>query len=191
MTTLATHDIRSEDEPIPRGMLGYFEARLSGLVHQAMLMLFARLERSKSFTRRDFARRIGRKPEQITRWFAYPGNLTLATVSDIFAGAGFELESIVLADLATGERLSFPEAPSAQNQILMQGGGSFFAGTGAAIVGLQAPAATPVRPVDRAARHAMDSAVSACFVPGKAEADQMELRGLAARCDTASQRCMT
>jgi hypothetical protein len=74
-----------------------------------MLKVFGRLERQGTFTRRELAQRIGRKPEQITRWFSYPGNLTVGTVSDIFVGMGYELESITLVDLATGKRIQCPD----------------------------------------------------------------------------------
>jgi hypothetical protein len=112
MTSSAMQDFLSEvvrEGPIPANKLAYFQTRLSGNVHQAMLKVFALLERQSDSTRRDLAHRIGRKPEQITRWFSYPGNLTLGTVSDIFIGMGYELESVTLRDLASGKRLQFPE----------------------------------------------------------------------------------
>jgi hypothetical protein len=112
MTSSATQDFLSDvidGERVPPGKLAYFQTRLAANVHQAMLKLFARLERDRSFTRRELAQRIGRKPEQITRWFSYPGNLTLGTVSDIFVGMGYELESISLVNLATGERTQCPD----------------------------------------------------------------------------------
>jgi hypothetical protein len=112
MISSATQDFLSDvlsGGRIPGGKLAYFQTRLAGNVHQAMLKVFGRLERQGTFTRRELAQRIGRKPEQITRWFSYPGNLTLSTVSDIFIGMGYELESITLVDLATGKRLQCPD----------------------------------------------------------------------------------
>jgi len=112
MTSSATQDFLSDvlsGGRIPGGKLAYFQTRLAGNVNQAMLKLFGRLERQGNFTRRELAQRICRKPEQITRWFSYPGNLTLGTVSDIFVGMGYELESITLVDLATGKRLQCPD----------------------------------------------------------------------------------
>jgi hypothetical protein len=94
---------------IPGDKLAYFQTRLAGNVHQAMLKAFGGLERQGNFTRRELAQRIDRKPEQITRWFSYPGNLTLGTVSDIFVGMGYELESITLVNLATGKRIQCPD----------------------------------------------------------------------------------
>ncbi len=112
MTSSATQDFLSDvlgSGRIPVGKLAYFQTRLAGRIHQAMLKVFARVERESNFTRRELAHRIGRKPEQITRWFSYPGNLTLGTVSDIFVGMGYELESVTLVHLATGMRLQCPD----------------------------------------------------------------------------------
>jgi hypothetical protein len=52
---------------------------------------FARQESENETSRADLARRIGRKPEQITRWLGSPGNWTLDTVSDLLLGMGLEL----------------------------------------------------------------------------------------------------
>jgi len=86
-------------EPIPAGKLAYFQARLSNLLHEAVLSRFIKLEKERGFTRADLARRIGRKPEQVTRWFGSPGNWTLETISDLLIGMECELEP-VLKDLA-------------------------------------------------------------------------------------------
>jgi hypothetical protein len=111
MTSSAGQDFLSDvlgKGAIPPGKLAYFQTRLAGIVNQAMLKIFGRLESQKDFMRRDLAVRIGRKPEQITRWLSYPGNLTLSTVSDIFAGMGYEIESITLKEFGTGKRLQCP-----------------------------------------------------------------------------------
>jgi len=114
MTSSATQDFLSDvvlrrGARIPAAKLAYFQTRLAGSVHQAMLKVYGRLEDEGNFTRRDLAHRIGRKPEQITRWFSYPGNLTLSTVSDIFVGMGYEVESITLVNLGTGKRVQCPD----------------------------------------------------------------------------------
>lgn len=112
MTTSATQDFLSDvlhSGRIPAEKLAYFQTRLAGRVHQALLKAFEVLERDSGLSRKVLARRIGRSPEQITRWFSYPGNLTLGTASDIFAGLGYEIESFTLIDLASGRRMHCPE----------------------------------------------------------------------------------
>jgi hypothetical protein len=113
MTTSATQDFLSDvlqNGRIPDEKLAYFQARLASRFHQAMLKAFEKLERDSGLSRKVLARRIGRSPEQITRWFSYPGNLTLGTVSDIFIGLGCEIEALTLVDLASGKRTHCPEA---------------------------------------------------------------------------------
>jgi transcriptional regulator with XRE-family HTH domain len=48
-------------------------------------------EKSKGLTKATLARRLGKAPEQITRWLASPGNLRLDTVSDILLAMRHEL----------------------------------------------------------------------------------------------------
>lgn len=76
--------------PIPPEKLGYFRGRFSNRLHELLLDLFVELERAGKITRASLARRIGKAPEQITRWLGAPGNLTLDTVSDLFLGMGYE-----------------------------------------------------------------------------------------------------
>ena len=76
--------------PIPPEKLGYFRGRLSNRFHEVVLELFDELERAGKITRAALARRIGKAPEQITRWLGAPGNYTLDTISDLFLGMGYE-----------------------------------------------------------------------------------------------------
>jgi hypothetical protein len=41
-------------------------------------------------TRGFLARRLGKKPEQITRWLGAPGNWTLETLSNLLVAMGYE-----------------------------------------------------------------------------------------------------
>lgn len=87
-------------ERIPVGRLAYFRTRLRNRLHDLVLREFSRQEKTRGLTRAEIARRIGRKPEQITRWFASPGNWTLDTVSDLMLAMGAEpkVETWALAD---------------------------------------------------------------------------------------------
>lgn len=108
MTTSATQYFLSEiveGKTVPGSKLAYFQARLNSRVHQVLLKLFRRLEEEQDFTRRELASRIGRKPEQITRWLSYPGNLTLDTISDLLVGMGCELD---ISPRELSERKSAP-----------------------------------------------------------------------------------
>ena len=65
--------------------LGFVRTRNKNKAHSLILELFAEGDLSKS----DLARMLDKKPEQITRWLAGPGNLKLDTLSDlIFALKG-------------------------------------------------------------------------------------------------------
>jgi hypothetical protein len=73
----------SNGETIPLGKLAYFRERFRDRLYELVVSEFLKKERNKELTRADLARRIGRKPEQITRWLGAPGNWTLETVSDL------------------------------------------------------------------------------------------------------------
>ena len=68
---------------IPLGTLSYFRERFRDRLYDLVLDEFFKQEEETGLTRADVARRIGRRPEQITRWFGAPGNWTLETVSDL------------------------------------------------------------------------------------------------------------
>lgn len=70
------------DEPIPIGKLAYFRERFRDRLYELVVEEFLKKEES-GLTRAEVARRIGRRPEQITRWLGAPGNWTLETVSDL------------------------------------------------------------------------------------------------------------
>jgi transcriptional regulator with XRE-family HTH domain len=65
--------------------LGLVRARNKNKAHSLCLELF----KESGFSKADLAKMLGKKPEQITRWLAGPGNITLDTLSDlIFALKG-------------------------------------------------------------------------------------------------------
>jgi len=93
MTTSQATSFLSEilnGEPIPIGKLAYFRARLSNRIHELVLAEFVRLERERKINKAELARRLGRKPEQVTRWLGAAGNWTIETLSDLMLGMGCE-----------------------------------------------------------------------------------------------------
>lgn len=105
MTTSPTPLFISElesGEPLSEGTLAYFRERQRNRIHDLVLGEFLKSGISKA----AFARRIGRKPEQITRWLAAPGNWELDTISDfLLAISGAELRP----------SLSYPAKQSVQD----------------------------------------------------------------------------
>jgi hypothetical protein len=67
------------DEPIPLGKLAYFRERFRDRLYELVVEEFLK----SGMTRAELARRISRKPEQVTRWLGAPGNWEIDTVSDI------------------------------------------------------------------------------------------------------------
>lgn len=84
------------DDPIPAGKRAYFEQLLRNELHELVLEEFLRQERTQNLTRRKLADRIGKLPEQITRWLAAPGNWTLDTVSDLLLGMRAKLQVAIV-----------------------------------------------------------------------------------------------
>lgn len=89
MTTSQTSKFLTEilsEETIPIGKLAYFRARLTNEIHAVVLEQFARLRGEGKINKKKLAERIGRSPEQITRWLSGPGNWTIETLSDLLLG---------------------------------------------------------------------------------------------------------
>ena len=90
-----------EGARIPEEKLAYFRSRLKNRLHAMVLFQFVSLERDRNFTKAELARRLGKKPEQITRWLGAPGNWTIDTISDLLLGMGHE-PRLVASSLADG-----------------------------------------------------------------------------------------
>jgi hypothetical protein len=83
----------SSGTPVPREKLAYFQERTRNRLYAYVLKKFIDQERSGRLSRAELARRIGRKPEVITRLLGAPGNWTIGTISDLLIGiAAEELE---------------------------------------------------------------------------------------------------
>jgi len=99
-----------ESSQLSKKALGYFRGRLSNKLYQLVINEFKKRE-SAGFSRAKLARRIRKKPEQITRLLSGPGNWTIETVSDLMLGMGFEpeLTAITISSLMVS---SNPESTS-------------------------------------------------------------------------------
>jgi hypothetical protein len=82
--------ISRADERLEPGQLGYLNAYAQDRAHDLVRQLFMSESASdNTLTRAFLARRLGKKPEQITRWLAVPGNWTLGTLADLLAAMGY------------------------------------------------------------------------------------------------------
>lgn len=94
MTTSAETPLKSaisrEEEKLSAFELGYFSERAKNNAHAKVLDLFFRLSKEEGVNKAFLARRLGKKPEQITRWLAAPGNWTLDTLSNLLVAMGYE-----------------------------------------------------------------------------------------------------
>jgi hypothetical protein len=109
MTTYQETSISSKltsGDPLSVGVLGYFRERQRLRLYELVMREFLRT----GITKAELARRMGRKPEQITRWLGAPGNWTLDTISDLLlAISGGELSASVTHPFA-----AVHEAPAPQ-----------------------------------------------------------------------------
>ena len=77
---------------IPPGKRVYFQERLRNRLYSMVLSEFSARAKAEGLTQASVATRIQKRPEQVNRWLASPGNWTLDTVSDLLlAIAGSEL----------------------------------------------------------------------------------------------------
>jgi hypothetical protein len=82
--------ISGEDVQLAPAQLAYFNARAEAQAHSILLRLFVDLSRDGKVTKASLARRLGKSPEQITRWLGAPGNFTLKSFSSLLACMGYE-----------------------------------------------------------------------------------------------------
>jgi hypothetical protein len=69
---------------IAKYWLGYFRENFRGEINDQLLEAF----HSSGITKADVARKLDRRPEQITRWLSAPCNLEADTISDIALSLG-------------------------------------------------------------------------------------------------------
>lgn len=75
------------EETIPPFWVAYFRENFRSLVQDELLESFEALKR-RGFSRAALARKLGRRPEQITRWLSAPNNMEIDTISDIALALG-------------------------------------------------------------------------------------------------------
>jgi hypothetical protein len=92
------HEILGND-PIPIGKLAFFRERFRDKLYDLVLSEFLK-EEKVGLTKAAIARRIGRKPEQITRWLGAPGNWTVETVSDLLLAISRAEPNVSIAKLS-------------------------------------------------------------------------------------------
>lgn len=101
MTTSQIASISSEIVDgglLSAGAMAYFRERQRLRLYEVVIREFMR----SGITKAELARRMGRRPEQVTRWLGAPGNWTLDTVSDLLlAISAGELEASVAHPLAS------------------------------------------------------------------------------------------
>lgn len=70
-------------------MIGYFQGSTKDNAHEEILRIFLESSERDGVTRAFIARRIGKTPEQITRWLGAPGNWTLDTLTNLAIAMGY------------------------------------------------------------------------------------------------------
>jgi DNA-binding phage protein len=78
------------DKPLRPFQISYFAERYRNRLHAEILKLFNKVSKERGLTRADLARRLNKRPEQITRWLSAPGNCTQDTVSELMLAMGYE-----------------------------------------------------------------------------------------------------
>lgn len=85
----------STNSQIPEEEIAYYNRRLQNRVFDEVIQAFAHEAKAGRISRATLAKRIGKKPEQITRYLSNPSNFTLDTISTILIGLGAELDPTV------------------------------------------------------------------------------------------------
>lgn len=85
MSTSLTQLMSALSEPkLEKFWLNYFRENFRGEINDLLIELF----KSAALSKADIARKLDRRPEQITRWLSAPNNLESDTISDIALSLG-------------------------------------------------------------------------------------------------------
>jgi hypothetical protein len=89
-------------KPISARTREFQHRRFQNRIYRFLSRAFREQQR-KGLTKKELAKRIDSRPEQITRWLSIPSNLTLNTVCDLLLGMAMDLDdpsATPLEDLA-------------------------------------------------------------------------------------------
>ena len=78
-----------EDTQISPVLFGYFHSTVRNEAHDELTRIFKEENERHGVTRAFLGRRIGKSPEQITRWMGSPGNWTLDTLTNLALALGY------------------------------------------------------------------------------------------------------
>jgi len=106
-------------ERIPPGKLAFFQARTRNRLYDFVMGKFAERE-AAGLTRAELARRIGKKPEQISRLLGAPGNWTTDTASDLLLGIAGEELNFSSSSLANRKPVNFTARDSLEESARTQ-----------------------------------------------------------------------
>ena len=86
MTISPASDSPVDQTRVPERTLWFYRGRLQHRIYDLIVQEFYRQEDAGLVNRAALARRLNKRPEQITRWLAAPSNWTLDTISDLLVG---------------------------------------------------------------------------------------------------------
>jgi DNA-binding phage protein len=78
-----------EDAQLDPAIMGYFHGLSQDEAHELVMEIFLKMAQTDNITRAFLARRLGKSPEQITRWLSAPGNWTLDTFTNLLLAMGY------------------------------------------------------------------------------------------------------
>lgn len=83
--------MKNASETISDRELRFYRKLRKNRVFNELMAYYASLAESQGLRKAHLAKRLGKDPSQITRWFAEPGNLNLDTLSDLLTSMDAEM----------------------------------------------------------------------------------------------------